>query len=49
MSDGKGEHMREGEEKQASLFDVFAAGHRVSHAGAREALHVLHDDKRLLL
>lgn len=37
------------EEKQALLFDESAAGHRVSHAGACEALHVLHNDKRLLL
>lgn len=31
------------------LFDVLPAGHRVPHAGAREPLHVLHDDKGFLL
>lgn len=31
------------------LFDVLPAGHGVPHAGAREPLHVLHDDKGLLL
>ena len=31
------------------LFDMLAAGHRVSHAGAGEDVHVVDNDKRFLL
>lgn len=31
------------------LFDVFAAGDRVPHAGAGQDVHVIHNDKGLLL
>lgn len=31
------------------LFDVLAAGHRVSHAGAGEDVHIVDNDERFLL
>lgn len=31
------------------LFDMLAAGHRVSHAGAGEDVHIVDNDERFLL
>lgn len=46
---GDGPHKRLYEQELYLLLDVLAAGHGVPHARARQDVHVVHDDKRLLL